>query len=285
MADNELNLNEILPDSLSSWQIAGPDSIYTPTNLFKYINGGAELYFSYGFNQLVNRTYKSQDQSEIILDIFDMGSSYNAFGLFSHARETMDAAYGQGSQYTGGLLLFWKDRYYISILAHPETAETKEAVLEMAGILDRALTQVGPLPDIINLLPEQDLIEPSIRYFHHHIWLNSNYFIAHENILHINEDTEAVLAKYTEPDNSYFVLIIQYRNSKAGLKAYSNFQDKYLQQSPDGQVFRIEDGTWIASDLINKTFVGLFNAKSKDSIQNKLENIRQRIDPDKKGKK
>ena len=100
-------------------------------NLYDYINGGAELYLSYGFNKVINRTYLRPEQPDIVVDLFDMGTSQNAYGVFSHSMETVDAAYGQGSQYSEGLLLFWKDRYYVSIMSYPETTESKKALLAL----------------------------------------------------------------------------------------------------------------------------------------------------------
>ena len=56
----------------------------------------------------MSKTYQKEGQPEIIVDLFDMGTSQNAYGVFSHARETVEQNFGQGSQYTEGLLIFWK---------------------------------------------------------------------------------------------------------------------------------------------------------------------------------
>ena len=115
------SLMKILPDRIEGWAIHEEDKVYGRDNLYDYIDGGAELYLSYAFQKVINRIYTAPDQPDILVDIFDMGSSRNAYGVFSHAREVEDSTFGQGSQHTSGLLLFWKDRYYISIMAIPET--------------------------------------------------------------------------------------------------------------------------------------------------------------------
>jgi len=109
-----------LPDRLNGWKLQ-EQTVYDDSTLYEYINGGAELYLSYGFEELLHLRYEQSDQPEIIVDIFHMGKSQQAFGVFSHSREVIDSTYGQGSQYTAGLLLFWKGPYYVSILASPET--------------------------------------------------------------------------------------------------------------------------------------------------------------------
>jgi hypothetical protein len=129
----------LLPDKIEGWNIAENDHTYNPETLYDYINGGAELYISYGFNEVLSRRYTKYEQPDIVVDIFDMGTSQNAYGTFSHSRETLDRTFGQGSEYAEGLLLFWKDRYFVSILTFPETAESKEAIFQLARQIERAL--------------------------------------------------------------------------------------------------------------------------------------------------
>ncbi|HLP48515.1 MAG TPA: DUF6599 family protein, partial [Candidatus Kapabacteria bacterium] len=174
-------LSTVLPTEIDGWKKAGKDTFYNPENLFKYIDGGAELYISYNFQQTLAQKYTLDEENEITVDIFDMENSFNAFGIFAHSSETPDAAadrIGQGSEYASGLLTFWKDKFYISILAYPETAEKKNIVLKLGRALAAAIPTEGPLPPIISLLPKENLVPASTRYFYHYIWLNSHYFIS-----------------------------------------------------------------------------------------------------------
>jgi hypothetical protein len=188
----------LLPDIIEGWNVVENDHTYNPETLYDYIDGGAELYLSYGFNEVLSRRYTKYEQPDIVVDIFDMGTSHNAYGTFSHSRETLDSTFGQGSEYAEGLLLFWKDRYFISILTFPETVESKKAIFQLARIIEKAIPNEGPLPQILDILPQKSLVPESIRYFHHYIWLNSYYYVADQNILHIDEKTDALLAKYGE---------------------------------------------------------------------------------------
>ena len=200
----------LLPEEVDGWKAPAHDGIYGRDNLYDYINGGAELYLSYGFKKVINRTYLRPEQPDIVVDLFDMGTSQNAYGVFSHSMETLDDSYGQGSQYSEGLLLFWKDRYYVSIMSYPETAESKKALLALGRKIETAIRGKGPLPDILTLLPQAFLIRESVRYFRHYAWLNSHYFIADSNILNINESTEAVLAKYRDGEKTFLLLLVNY---------------------------------------------------------------------------
>lgn len=277
MREDNSDLAVLLPDAIEGWKVATRDQIYNQDNLYDYIDGGAELYISYGFKNVISRNYSKPDQPDITVDLFDMRTSLNAFGVFSHARETVNETFGQGSQYTEGLLLFWKDHYFVSILASPETVESKKAVFNLARKIEKAIPKEGPLPEILTLLPQQSLVRESIRYFHHYVWLNSHYFVSDQNILHIDEKTEALLAKYGEQKEQYILLIVKYRKDEDTKLAYNDFVRYYLPELSKERVVRIEDGTWTACQLTGKLLIIVFNAPTKDNALHLIEMVQKKI--------
>ncbi|MBW1984347.1 MAG: hypothetical protein JRI53_06465, partial [Deltaproteobacteria bacterium] len=212
-----------------------------------------------------------------LVDLFDMGASHDAFGVFSHSRETEDKLFGQGSQYVPGLLLFWKDRYFISILANPETKESKEAIFSIARHIESEIHSEGPLPEIINLLPEELLVKDSVLYFHHHIWLNSYYFVAHENILHIDSNTEALFAKYETKKNRSILLIIKYPEETDAKRARSDFIKNYLPELSDSDIVKIEDNTWTGFRMVGRYLIVIFNVLEKNQAFRLLEDCEKKI--------
>ena len=152
-----LSLNKVynlLPSDIKGWKKTDPPIIYTQDTLYDYINGGAELYIAYNFKEVLSVKYEKEKNSEIIIDFFDMGSSYDAYGIFSQGREKEDGLLGQGSEYSSGLLSFWKGQYFISILAYPETEEKKGIVLALGKILEDSIPLIGDSPPILKLLPD-----------------------------------------------------------------------------------------------------------------------------------
>jgi len=93
MGESESGLAALLPGAVGDWRVTEPDQTYDRENLYTYIDGGAELYLSYGFKKVVNRKYSNPGQPRIVLDLFDMGTSQNAFGVFAHSRETVDSTF------------------------------------------------------------------------------------------------------------------------------------------------------------------------------------------------
>ncbi len=278
MSHEKNHLIDMLPQKLNGWKIEGEDQVYNENNLYEYINGGAELFLSYKFQKGVSRIYSAPEQPDIIIDIFDMANSANAFGVFSHSREQIDSTFGQGSQYTAGLLLFWKDRYYVSILASPETEESKRAVFKLARIIDQAIDKKGPVPNILKLIPQDSLVEESIRYFRHYIWLNSYYFISNKNILHINDDTEAVLAKYGNSMNRYFLLLIQYPNSNKVHQAKLNFVKNYLPELSQHNFVQHSNEKWVGLKLKNEYLILGINAPTRNQLESLINDTIKNID-------
>lgn len=265
------------PDGVAGWT-KSEEAVYDRKTLYSYIDGGAELYISYGFSSVSSRTYTREGAPDIFLDIFDMGESKNAFGVFSHSRETIDETFGQGSQYTKGLLVFWKDRYYVSVLASPETDESKEAVLELGRRIEKAIPGEGALPDILKALPADSLVEESIRYFRHHVWLNSHYYVTGDNIFHIDENTEAVLAKYRAGDERWFLLVVEYPDESAALEAQASFVREYLPEAAGGTAVRIEDSTWVGHRRIGAVLGVVFNAPSEDTATRLLDEFEKMVE-------
>jgi hypothetical protein len=264
----------VLPPEIGGWKKAGPPAVYDRTNLFDYIDGGAELYLSYNFQNLLAVRYKGEDEEEIVLDIFDMGDSFNAFGVFSHGREKEDGLVGQGSEYGGGLLTFWKDKYYVSIMAYPETEKKREITLELGRKLAAAIPTEGTMPPVLALLPQEDLVRDSVRYFHHYVWLNSHFFISNENLLQVDDETQAVLAQYRKGGKTFHVLVALYPDAERAKKAGESFLLHYLPDAGDGMA-GLPDGRWTGVRRDGRLLGVVFNAPDKDVLTSHLRMINE----------
>jgi hypothetical protein len=114
---NVKDLASSLPDRVLDWKSSGKDMVYDRTTLFDYLDGGAEVYLAFGYKEVLVRKFADATRNEINLDIYDMGTSAEAFGLFSCDRQDPEAGIGQESEYGLGLLRFFQGRYFVSITA------------------------------------------------------------------------------------------------------------------------------------------------------------------------
>lgn len=274
MANHTAEFHQKLPGVVAGWKKAEQHAVYTPKNLSEYIDGGAELFISYHFQSALSMKYLKNTNNEISVDIFDMGTSYDAFGVFAHSRETIDNRVGQGCEYAAGLLTFWKDRFYVSILAYPETAEKKEVVFKLGQAIARKIKNEGPLPPIIALLPTENLIPESVHYFHHYIWLNSFFFVSNENILNIAPDTPAALGKYRQKSGTFFLLLVHYPDEDKAIAAHEQFRQKQLAGSPEG-ILQTEDGSWTGCERQGELFSAVFKAPDAQTVRAMLAKIQK----------
>ena len=102
--------------------------VYGRDKLFDYMDGGAEVYLAFDFREVFVRKYADAAGNEIALDIYDMGSSREAFGIFSFDRQDPEAGIGQDSEYGLGLLKFRQGRYFVSITVSGDEKAAEKAI-------------------------------------------------------------------------------------------------------------------------------------------------------------
>ena len=264
-----------LPDTIEQWSKSPDVAVYDGDSLYTYINGSAELYISYQFINLISQPYVNTEGDEIKIDIFDMGVPQNAYGVFSHSLEMVDDFVNSGieSEYGGGLLTFWKGRYYVSILAYPETESRKRLVQQLAREIAEQIDEQSVKPQIVSLLPE-DMIQPnSIRYFSHYTWMNMYHFFSHENLLNIDEGTEVAMAKYMVDGIKPAVLIVlNYPNETAAVAAHDSFRNNFMADAQDRYMVG-ENDLWTGCIRNEKMLVIVVDAPSLSSAQRLVQGV------------
>ncbi len=250
---------------------------YDRKTLFEYIDGGAELYLAYRFRKVYVHTYKKAGEPDIILDIYDMSVSEDAFGVFTAEREGDDIGIGMGSEYEAGLLRFCKGRFFVSVMTHEETLQSRKAVLSLARKVANAIHSMGDKPQVLSFLPETGLIERSIRYFHDHNVLNLTYYLADENILHLGPHTEAVLARYAAEEGRPRLLLVKYPSTQRAKRACRSFLRAYMSDAVESKIVQTEDGKWTATDVWSVFVVVVLDAPSDEWARSLLEAVRANL--------
>jgi hypothetical protein len=262
---------ELLPGALGDWKAEKIVIMNIPTDVYSYIDGGAELYLSYGFRKAISYTYK-KDSHEVLAEVYDLIEGRNAFGVFTQTREEEVSKYGQGTYIIPGAVFFWKGNYYISLSAWESATETAAFIDTLAAYIDNKIPNTSQVPAVVGLMPESGLVPGGFKYFHHYIWLNSYFFISDENILNINKDTDALLAKYEDTDRRKYLLLVDYPGISEAKTAYSVFAGEFFPEGLKDNTLLLEDGTWISACLLDKTIIAIFNAASKQSAIQLLNN-------------
>jgi hypothetical protein len=254
-----------LPSEAAGWKWDGKEERHDSKTLFAYMNGAAELYLAYGFRDLTVRRYERPGRPAITLELYALASSEDAFGVFAFERQDEPAGIGQGSEFGGGMLRFWKERYFAALYADGGGAEVESALLAMGRVTADAVPKTGPQPRGIALLPGRDhgLVDGSVRFLRSHVLLNQRFFVAHQNILNLKSDTEALLAQYLRGNQKTHFLLIRYPEGKTAEAAYRSFMSAYLPDAGGKNRRQTEDRLWTLAQKKGQLVFIVFGAPTE----------------------
>jgi hypothetical protein len=262
---NVKDLAPSIPDKVLDWKSSGKDMIYNRSTLFDYMDGGAEVYLAFDFREVFVRKFADSAGHEINLDIYDMGSPREAFGIFSFDRQDPEAGIGQNSEYGPGLLKFWQGRYFVSITVSGDEKAAEKAVLELGKAVAPKLGPAGELPDLLKCLPPAGLKKNRTSYFHDAVHLSNRYFVSSENILDLNAATECVFAEYKSgPQESGSLLIVRYPDAAKAQAAGRSFLQAFLPEADALGAARTENKKWVMAKVRGNAVVIVFEAPSKE---------------------
>jgi len=253
MTAETTGLAGFLPAAVDGFTPVEDDRFFTADTLFQLIDGGAEIYRALNVQRTVHRRYRHPEANDIITDIFDMGSAADAYGAYHNdIREGERAGIGRESEYQGGSLCFWKDRYFVSVVALHQTGLTREAVLGIGRAVAGAITGDAPPPRLAALLPGAGLLTEQLYYFHDQQGLARRYRAGNGNPLLLGRETEGLLARYrplsaTKAAPLLVLLLIRYPTETAARDAHRNFRSAHTAGWKDQDAIRTAGGGWSSS--------------------------------------
>lgn len=270
-------LSATLPGQIGLWSAEPGDRMYDSDSIFSYIDGAGEVYRAYNMRSCLSRRYTSADGPAIVLDIFDMGTSEDAFGVFTHDQDGRAVDVGQGGLYRPGWLSFWKGRFFASIYAEEETEASKEAIMELSRVVASLIKDGGLEPEILLKLPLEGLQSRSIRYLHQHTLLNYHFYLADDNILNLGQQTNAVLAGYRRSGKGARLLLVSYPNEGKAGEAYKSLIYHYLPEVKSTEAVQLEDGKWSAAGLKNRFLTVVLEADTQPLAEGLLQQIQENL--------
>jgi hypothetical protein len=267
------SFGEALPEKVMAWTKSGDDQIYDDRTIFGYIDGAAEVYRAYGMKGCFSRRYTDPDGSAIILDIFEMASSQDAFGVFTHDLDGDPLDLGQGGLSRAGWHRFWKDRFFVSMTTDQESETGDQAARELGKAVASHIGVDGPRPVILDDLPSEGLQRGRVRFFHDSNILNTHYYLSDENILHLNSGTDAALASYEHSRGYAEVLLVRYPDREKASLAYQDFLTHYLPDADAKGFALLENQRWSAVALKGELLTIILEAESRSLAEALLEAI------------
>lgn len=218
---------------LSRFELDQNYPVYTPDNLWDYINGAADSYNALGFQDLHIADYKRGKSNSIKLEIYHHASENLAFGIYAMERAPSYDFFKLGVQAyrEEGLVHFLKGEYYVKITTHSESKKILAALNDLAVKVEAMLDGTDQFPDALSLFPVRGKQE------------NTEMYIA-ENVLGHEFLNNAFRASYNIEDNHFEIYLFTENNdeeNKQMLHEYLSKYELYPGEEPGGK-FYFEDG-------------------------------------------
>jgi hypothetical protein len=145
------------------WTQQGELRSFVADNLFEYMDGNAEGYLIYSFEQMkgVNCI---QGGVTLTFDVSEMADRESAYGIFMSNRDPKQPVekLGTAAQIQPRRGTFVKDKYYVEIAANPEGDHTK-VLRAFLGEMEKKVPGSSDLPPILTWFPREKLDESTLR--------------------------------------------------------------------------------------------------------------------------
>jgi hypothetical protein len=152
--------------AMTGWKQSSEVLVYSPEKLFDYINGGADLYLKYDFQELRVAEYQGENEASIMVEVYRHKTPTDAFGIYSQERLS-NANYlpigAQGYQ-EEGVFNFVAAQYYVKISSANMEGKDEKVLQELARKIAGNLGASGGLPVLLSAFPEEGKRKNSERY-------------------------------------------------------------------------------------------------------------------------
>ncbi|HQO33089.1 MAG TPA: hypothetical protein PLG59_00395 [bacterium] len=252
------------------WTLAEQPALYTPDDLFQYVNGAAPKYLSYGFQQLTHfrYSYKKDELSCITVDVYEMGNPLGAYGIYSTARSRDIERRNWGTEgfRSGEVAMAWKQHVYVQAMADDDRPVLIEMLEKIMVKVFSVIPGEDVIPELLDVFPRENLIPYTDRYVGKD--LLGHAFLPGGFLVNYNLDGQEVLAFISDlgmPEASQAAL--------ASLMDFEQQHGKILESGPES--LWVED-SGLGLGGVRRTagyLTGVFGVTSQDQATPLLEKI------------
>ncbi len=222
------------PGELKDWEPSGEPQYVKGEDLFLLIDGGAEIYYEYGFKQAIAQGFKKKNGrpgSGFNLEIYEMQDPEAAYGIYTFkiAGKGQVLALGDGGLLEDYYLNAWKGNFLVTVTGFDAGKDTLAGIVEAVTVVTTKIKTAGPisLPPLINLLPveyQNRLKANVIKYLKGNLALFNQYEFDSKNIFGLRQ---GVMGDYGD----FRLFVFKYDDAVESLKWFENGK-KELQKSP-----------------------------------------------------
>lgn len=211
------SVGRALPDRAAEWTRSPQIQMFNPADLWEHINGAAEQFLTYGFQDLATTKYTADPARTAVAEIYRMADAVNAFGIYRQevnpkARPVPLGVEGRAGSNT---IRFWSAEFYVKLTAPPGGGRMQE--LEALGAaIAKGLGAPGRMPAQAGWFPPAGLVADSVKFLPADALGQASF-------------TNAFEAKYENAGEPSTALVVPFAGDKeaaAALARYESFLAK-----------------------------------------------------------
>lgn len=259
-------VNEELFPELPGWKKNLTERVYTSDDLWELINGAADIFLSYYFEDLNMAEYEKGEEM-IRVELYRHKTPDDTYGIYSAERmpdypQVEVGAQGYKSQ---GVLNFFAGNYYVKVMSAGVKETDEQTIAMVAEKVCSVLDQPEIMPGSLDLFPEEGKIALTDSY------IAQNFlgyaFLHHAFVMKYNKPTEFQMFIINLPDQ------------------VQKMSEQYLQLVKSENVTE-NNGIMIVRDQFNGTvflkqykgyLIGVINTENQDAAKEYIDKTVKKI--------
>lgn len=229
-------------EKIDSLKLIDKPQEYVSNDLFVMIDGGAETYIEYGFQQALDAKYLLENTKTISVQIYEMTDDGAAFGIYTATRNEDDRNVGIGNYSSGNdyYIMVQKGKYYYVVSSEEKTPELQKTVSDIAKSISNEIAENAALPDIVKKGLDAGFNVENLKYIRGKIALSSNYFFGHMELF---KTRDAIFTEIGECK----VFVFQYPDQNTAITNLKNINEvlvasgRYSQFQTDSTSINCQD--------------------------------------------
>ena len=240
-----------VPGSVEGWRPVGSPRVFEGEDLYDFIDGGAVIYYEYGFRQTITQEYENDDGQSIHLEIYEMTSSSSAYGIYTFNRgvEGNRVDIGDEGTIADYYLYFWKGNFLVTLIASDFNKGASEGLLPIAIEVDKRMTKTGYRPSLCNMLMIEGQTPLHIIYLKGTLALRNVYYFAADDIFGLKEgvvgdfgDFRLFVFKYNDAkeSNRWYVTARDAMRKEQRFVNFTDYDDEFSVVDEQGLVMQMK---------------------------------------------
>ena len=190
-------------NELGDWKPMDDPQTAEGEDLFLLINGGAEIYYEYGFKRAVIQSYTSENGKSINIEMYEMEDPAAAYGVYTF--KTSDrgkpVSIGQEALQEDYYLNFWKGHFLVTLIGFDTDEDTQAGLMMMARAIEVKITDVGQKPVLASYLDDArhvTYLEGNLGLFNKYEFDTQNIFALREGVIGYYDDHRVFIFQYED---------------------------------------------------------------------------------------